>query len=310
MNAELSQVRADDGHSLQVRRWLPEAGMQRRALVHLAHGMAEHGGRYEPLAQALAASGYVVYAHDHRGHGGSVSRPEDRGWVGESDTFARLVRDLLGLAFEEQREHGGLPLILFGHSMGSYVVQRCMIQEGSRLAGAILSGSGGKPSLLASAGRMLARVERARLGARGKSPLIDALSFQSFNKVFAPNRTAFDWLSRDPAQVDAYVADPNCGFLVSTQLWIDLLDELDRLARPDEQTRIPKELPVLVFSGADDPAGELGKSVQRLLDAYRRVGLRHVTSRLYGGGRHEMLNETNREEVLGDVLAWLDARLP
>jgi alpha-beta hydrolase superfamily lysophospholipase len=163
--------------------------------------------------------------------------------------------------------------------------------------------------LIAAAGRLVARIERARLGPKGKSSLMNTLSFEEFNKPFRPNRTAFDWLSRDDAEVDKYIADPLCGFAVSIQLWVDLLDALGHISSPDQQARIPRDLPVYVFCGSEDPVGEQTRSVKQLLEAYGRAGLGDVTHEFYAGARHETLNETNRDEVTKDLIAWLDARI-
>jgi alpha-beta hydrolase superfamily lysophospholipase len=216
-----------------------------------------------------------------------------------------MVKDLdLHLA-RERADHPGLPVTLMGHSMGSFLTQTYLIEHGAGLKAAVLSGSNGKPSLLAQAGRLVARLERLRLGERGKSALMASLSFQAFNKQFAPNRTAFDWLSRDPAEVDLYVADPRCGFEVTTSLWVDQLDALAANADPARQAQLPKDLPVLIFSGTRDAVGENGAGVERLVAEYRRAGLTRVTSKLYPDARHETLNETNRDEVTRDLVSWL-----
>lgn len=310
MRADTFTFKAEDTRDLFVYRWLPDEGVRRKAVVHIAHGMAEHAARYARLAETLTAAGYAVYADDHRGHGETarLEGPEATGWMGAGG-FRRSVQDLQQLLVFEKAENPGLPVVLFGHSMGSYFVQALLIEAGSQVRAAVLSGTGGKPNLLASAGRLVARIERRRLGARGKSSLLNALSFDDFNKAFRPNRTAFDWLSRDEAEVDKYVADPLCGFMVTTQLWVDLLDGLGEISRPDRQAKVPRDLPIYVFCGSEDPVGEKTRSVQQLLDAYGRAGVQDVTHKFYQGGRHEMLNETNRDEVTRDLLAWLDARI-
>lgn len=300
---------ADDGHELFVRRFRWESERPARGIVHVAHGMSEHGARYARLAAALTRAGYLVYANDHRGHGQTAKGERDLGFFASSGGFHRVLRDLEQLVSKEKADHPGLGLVLLGHSMGSYLAQAMMIEHGSQLAGVVLSGSSGKPNALALAGRAVARIERLRLGERGKSKLLDDLSFGSFNRPFQPSRTKFDWLSRDPDEVDKYVADPRCGFMCTTSLWVDLLDALDEIAKPERQLRIPKDLPVFVLSGVDDPVGERTKSVRQLVEAYRTAGLRKVTSRFYPG-RHEMFNETNRDEVEKDVLAWLDGIFP
>lgn len=306
MRAKTFAFPCDDGVELHVYQWLPEAGRAPKAVVHVAHGMAEHAARYERFARALTGADYAVYANDHRGHGRTAPGEADLGFFATDDGWNRCVADLALLIRDEQRAHPGLPLVLFGHSMGSMMTQQALYEYGGELAGAVLSGSSGKPPAIAALGRLIARAERLRLGPRGRSRLLRAMTFDDFNKKFAPNRTGFDWLSRDETEVDAYVADPLCGFDVTVQLWIDMLDALPRIADPAQQARVPKDLPVLVMSGDKDPVGAFGKSVRQLADAYRAAGLGDVTCTLYPDGRHEMLNELNRDEVTADVVAWLD----
>jgi len=307
MRADSFTFKADDQKDIHVYRWRPDDGAPARAVIHIAHGMAEHAARYARVAEALVGAGYVVYANDHRGHG-KTAAPGDLGWLGP-DGFRRCVRDLEQLVAFEKKENPGLPAVIFGHSMGSYMTQALLIEAGAEVRGAVLSGTGGKPSLIASAGRVVARAERRRLGPRGSSKILRALSFDAFNKAFRPNRTAFDWLSRDEAEVDRYVADPLCGFPVSTQLWVDMLDALAMISAPEQQARLPRELPIYVFCGTEDPVGERTKSVEQLLGAYGRAGVRDVAHKFYPGARHETLNETNRDEVTRDLLAWLDAHV-
>ncbi|KYF77331.1 hydrolase, partial [Sorangium cellulosum] len=296
MPADTFTFQADDGRELFVYRWLPDDGA--RGIFHIAHGMSEHAGRYARLAHALSAAGWAVYANDHRGHGRTARERGELGFFASQGGFQRVVRDLAALIAREQEEHPGLPVVLFGHSMGSSLVQEYLIERGGSIQGAVLSGSSGKPSPLVDAGRLVARAERRRLGERGKSQLLQSMSFDSFNKLFAPARTPFDWLSRDRAEVDGYMADPRCGFPATVSLWIDLLDALVDIARPERQARIPKDLPVYVFSGSRDPVGGPLRGVTQMIEAYRAAGLRRVTPRIYPGGRHEMLNEINREEVV------------
>jgi len=295
---------AGDGTGLFVYRWLPESAP--RAVVQIAHGLAEHAGRYGRLAEALTGAGYAVYANDQRGHGRTATTPADLGFFAPEGGWHKCVDDLWQIHRRIGADHPGLPQVLLGHSMGSYLAQQFLGMHGEALAGAVLSGSNGKPPPIAALGRLIARVERLRLGPRGTSPLLHALAFEPFNKPFAPARTPFDWLSRDAAEVDRYSADPLCGFRPRVQLWVDLLDGLAEIARPGLQARIPKRLPIYVFSGARDP---VGANLKQLLAAYAAAGLARVTARIYPEGRHEMLNETNREQVSQDLIAWLDGAL-
>jgi alpha-beta hydrolase superfamily lysophospholipase len=305
MQASTFTVTAPDGAALFVHRWLPDGSA--KAVVQIAHGLAEHGGRYARLAQALTEAGYAVYAGDHRGHGRSVATPADLGFFGERDGWRLVVDDLWRLNRRIAADHPGLPIILVGHSMGSFLAQDFISEHGDALAGVVLSGSDGKPLALAALGRLVARVERLRLGRRGRSEVLHAFSFGAFNKPFAPIRTAFDWLSRDPAEVDKYAADPLCGFPASVQLWIDMLDALGEIADPGRQARIPKTLPILVIAGSRDAVSRNTKGLDQLLAAYRAAGLQKVTHRFYPEGRHELFNEINRDEVTRDLIAWMDS---
>ena len=187
--------------------------------------------------------------------------------------------------------------------MGSFLAQQLISEHGEGFAGAALSGSNGKPSVLAGIARRLAHLERLRVGSRGRSALMHAVLFASFNRSFRPARTPFDWLSRDPVEVDKYIADPLCGFGSTAQLYIDLLAALDVIATPARQAQIPKRLPIYIFGGSRDP---VGTNIGQLLAAYQTAGLKNVTHRAYPGGRHESLNEVNRDEVTRDLITWLD----
>lgn len=295
---------AEDGVARFVYDWRPEGAP--KAAVQIAHGLAEHAGRYARLAEALTSAGYAVYAGDHRGHGRTAPTPADLGFFAERDGWRKCIDDLAQLHRRIAADHPGLPILLIGHSMGSFMAQQVISERGAELAGAVLSGSGGKPNALASVGRLVARIERWRLGPRGRSALIQSLSFDAFNKPFAPARTRADWLSRDPAEVDKYLADPCCGFAATVQLWIDLLDALGDVTGPARQALIPKRLPLYVISGSRDPVGGNTKGLLQLLGAYRAAGLERVTHRFYPDARHELFNETNRDEVTRDLVAWLD----
>jgi alpha-beta hydrolase superfamily lysophospholipase len=288
------------GRSIFTRRWSPEAPP--RASVQIAHGVMEHGGRYQRLAIALAAAGYLAVASDHRGHG-PMCPPADLGFFAPKDGWRACLDDLRAAHDRIAADFPGLPRVFFGHLMGSYMGQTFIAERGGELAGAVLSGTAGPPPAILPIGLRLAAVERWRLGPRGKSSLSRALMFGGLNSGFKPARTPYDWLSRDAAEVDAYVADPLCGFPITTQLTIDLLDALDGLALPATAARIPKALPIYIFGGARDPTGA---KLQGLLDVYRAAGLR-VTTKIYPDARHETLNEINRDEVTADLAAWLNA---
>ncbi len=305
MNHSTFWLTANDHSRLYVNQWMPD--VPPKALVMLSHGMAEHSGRYARLAQAVCGAGYGVYALDQRGHG----RTADEGTLGlyaDNDGWNKVVGDLASLNQHIGQQHPGLPIILLGHSMGSYIAQAYMLHHSASLHGAILSGSNFQPVALYRAARLIARIERARQGLRGRSALIDFLSFGSFNKAFKPNRTAFDWLSRDPVEVDTYIHDPLCGFRCTNQLWVDLLGGLQHISKASNLAQIDPGLPMLLIGGECDPVSE-GKRLKSLAHALREAGCQHLQLTIYPQARHEVFNETNRDDVTADVLTWLEYAL-
>jgi alpha-beta hydrolase superfamily lysophospholipase len=295
---------AADGTSIATYQWTTSAVS--KGNIFIVHGLAEHALRYARTAQQLNGQGYNVYSCDLRGHGNSVKERTDLGYLADDDGWNKLVQDVIGVIQQLKNEDPNKPLILLGHSLGSFVVQQ-IIYERPRLAeAAIFSGSNGRPPKMAAAGRGIARAEKLRLGKRGKSQVINSMTFGKFNQAFPDAETPFDWLSRDPVEVKLYFNDSLCGFLCSTQLWIDFLDGITELSKPAHKSRIPKELPVYIFAGDKDPSCDNGRGSTNLANEYREAGLKNVTSKIYPEGRHEMLNETNRNEVISDLIAWMN----
>ncbi len=280
------------GPGVFVRRWSPSgrAPAQARAAVQLAHGMGEHSARYARFAEALTGAGYVVYANDHRGHGhtapdGTLGDFGPDGWNG-------LVSDLGALGAHIDAETGDLPRVLFGHSMGSFALQQFLLDHSSTIAGAVLSGT--------SAGDVIAAA-----GDTPPEPGAPSM-FDLFNAAFAPNRTDADWLSRDDAEVDKYVADPLCGFEVTPESMGLMAANAGRLADPAAIANIRSDLPILMISGSADPLAGGLTLVELVAQRYRDAGVSDVETHWYTDARHELLNETNRDEVTADVIAWLD----
>jgi alpha-beta hydrolase superfamily lysophospholipase len=305
MNHTTFWLTANDHSRLYVNQWLPDAPP--KALIMVSHGMAEHGGRYVRLAEALCGAGYGVFALDQRGHG----RTADEGTLGlfaEQDGWSKVVGDLASLNQHIGQQQPGVPIILLGHSMGSYIAQAYLLHHSASLHGAVLSGSNFQPVALYRAARLITRAERLRQGLRGRSALIEFLSFGSFNQAFKPNRTAFDWLSRDPDEVDRYLHDPLCGFRCTNQLWFDLLGGLQQISKASNLAQIDPGLPILVIGGECDPVSE-GKRLKSLAHALREAGCQNLQLNIYPQARHEVFNETNRNEVTADVLTWLDQAL-
>ncbi|MFC0042284.1 alpha/beta hydrolase [Actinomadura rayongensis] len=274
-----------DGVEIHVSVWEPDG--EARGIVQIAHGVGEHAERYAHFAETLTAHGYVVYANDHRGHGRTLKgAPGDLG----DDGWNLLVADMAALSEKAKERHPGRPLVLLGHSLGSFAAQQYVLDQADLLAGLILSGTTAVDGLLE---RMLAVL--------AEDPEADPMA--AFNRPFEPGRTGFEWLSRDEAQVDAYVADPLCGFGLDDRATGDLFTAAVRLAEP---AGIPADLPVYIVVGTEDPLNVGLELSDRLVERYRNAGLTDVTYRKYQDARHEVLNELNRDEVERDLVTWID----
>jgi alpha-beta hydrolase superfamily lysophospholipase len=304
MKAKTFTLKGADGAKIFVYAWLPDG--KPAAAVQIAHGMAEHAARYERFAGALTGAGYAVYANDHRGHGKTAGSLAAVGWIAEKDGWDLVLDDMHRLTETIKKENPGVPVFLFGHSMGSFFSRGYIARWGGEITGVVLSGTGGDPGLLGKVGVIVAKIEKALKGGKAKSPLMTSLSFGAYNKPFKPNRTDFDWLSRDNAEVDKYVADPYCGDVFSSGFWVDFLSGLGSLYRSDYMPKVPKGLPIYLFSGEKDPVGNNTKGVHEVYDAFKKAGVTDVSMKIYPNGRHEMLNETNRDEVEKDVIGWLN----
>ncbi|GAB2832205.1 alpha/beta hydrolase [Lentzea nigeriaca] len=278
---------SEDGVRIHVHEWKPDTSP--RAIVQIGHGMGEHAGRYAPLAETLTDHGFAVYAGDHRGHG--LSRHAEPGHLGH-DGWNRLVADLVTLSESIRERHPGVPLVLLGHSLGSFAAQHYVLNHAHLVDALVLAGTTAVDQMLAA---------QAQVAAEGGDPLL------ALNQAFHPARTPFDWLSRDDQAVDAYLADPLCGFSLDAQGMADIGAASASLAQPGG---IPAGLPVYVLVGDHDPLNA-GLSLSDLLvERYRAAGLRDITYRTYPGARHELFNETNAHEVVTDLLTWLSRALP
>lgn len=286
-------------------RW--NANGEPTACVQIVHGMMEHCGRYARFATQLAAAGYEVWAHDHRGHGANASM--GMGHFGDRDGWRTLVTDTAAVTHRIRAERPATPVILFGHSMGSFIAQTLMTERAQDYAGIVLAGSNGPDIGSHCVALVLALIERRLRGARGQSRWMTAWLRTSFNRQFRPTRTVADWISRDEREVDAALRDTLCGAGLTTQSWIDFARGLLALDAPRRFRCVPESLPILVMSGTRDPVGRNGRGPVRLARALESGGVRDVTVLLYPEARHELVNETNRDRVTQDVIAWLNARL-
>ena len=280
-----------------------------RAVVQIAHGIAEHIERYRPFMEFLANNGFVVAGNDHLGHGKSIRVPAEQGFFAEKDGWWRVVDDMDKLHDIMSNEYPELPYVLFGHSMGSFLTRTYLIKHPDKYDGVILSGTGHQSPALVLGGNAAASVMAKLNGAMGDGAKLDSLAFGTYlNKIENP-RTKFDWLSRDTEQVDKYIADPLCGFVGKIGLYRDMMQGIKFITDKKNIAQMNKEKPVYFMSGDGDPVGDYGKGVERAYKAFCDAGLHDVFMRLYPGGRHEMLNETNKEQVYQDILNWLNEKI-
>ncbi|MTD12525.1 alpha/beta fold hydrolase [Nakamurella sp. YIM 132087] len=285
---ESSEVLVPDGARIATYRWDPVGTP--KAVVQIVHGVGEYALRYRPLARALVDAGYVVYAHDHRGHGRTAVSPADFGVLGE-DGWGELVADIGRVGATARAAHPDLPSAIVAHSLGSFATQQYLLDHSADVAAVVLSGTAVIDLL---------------------EPMMDLdapMDLSMFNAAFQPQRTDFDWLSRDEAQVDAYIADPLCGFGLDIPGGRAMFVGARQLADPARVAGMRPELPVYVVVGEMDPVNGGMALVDELVRRYRERGLTDVTLVSYPDARHEVFNETNRDEVVAGVIDWLDARL-
>ncbi|HKM30399.1 MAG TPA: lysophospholipase [Bacilli bacterium] len=292
---------SNEGH-IKGYKWFKEGQLFKGAIL-ISHGMAEHIERYDDFAKELAQKGYIVYGHNQRGHKDTILSQQDYGYMGEGDNFEIMVTDLSEICEIIKEENPDSPIILFGHSMGSFIGQRFAQLYGTKIDGLILSGSSQNPNLLLSIGLLIAQITNKFKGRRYRSNLLNNLSFKSYNNVFKPNRTEFDWLNRDEKEVDKYVADPYCGGIFTAAYFKDFFKGLKDINANFELVR--KDLPLLILSGGNDPVGGCGKNSTKLYNTYVKKQMSDLTFKLYDQARHEILLELCKEEVKNDIFTWL-----
>lgn len=298
-------LEADDGHRILVDAWTSDIAP--KGIIQIVHGLGEYCARYARFAAVCNAEGFHVFSHNHRGHG-ETCREEDLGHFADRNGWDKVLADTDHVQQFARKKFPGLPVVLIGHSMGSFIAQSYLVRGMGNVDALLLSAStfGNRAEL--AVGRWLAKTITFLFGRRGKSALLNKLGFGDFNKRFAPNRTDFDWLSRDMDEVDKYAADPLCGFLNTNKLWVDLMGGIREYTSVNALRSIDAALPVLITGGTADPVGGQ-HGLTRLADAWRESGHERVTLKMFEEGRHEMLNEVNRDEVTRYWLQWIDGAI-
>ncbi len=300
-----------DAHGVEIfaYKWLPDGGNV-KACVQIVHGLAEHAGRYEHLAESLTKAGYVCYADDHRGHGKTAGDKSKLGIFGPGGWDA-VVQGMKQLTDIIKKENPGKNEFMFGHSWGSYLSQDYIQQHGGGLKGVVLCGTTGKQTFLVQKmGPVLAKSQGKKIGVDTPSDFLYKMTFKAYNKKFEPSPTGtdFDWISRDPEVVKSYAADPFCGFRITPGFALEFANTLNKLWKPDNEKRIPVGLPVYIISGTMDPTNGFVKMLKPLVKRYKeQVGIKDVSEKYYEGARHAIFEETNKDEVHADVIAWLNA---
>ncbi|HBF4426848.1 TPA: lysophospholipase [Clostridioides difficile] len=300
--------KGEEGLDIYTYKWEDENIKKPKAVIQIAHGMAETAQRYETFAKVLTKNGYIVYINEHRGHGKTAKIIENVGHLAEKEGFRCLVEDMYTLTNIIKKENEDLPIYLFGHSMGSFASQRYIMDYSNNLSGLILCGSNGKQGIILNLAHLIINHEIKKYGRRFKSNKINNLIFGG--EIIRRNeKTKFDWLSRDKEQVEKYINDPFCGVVCSCGFFYDLVQGLKEIEDKENLKKVPLDIPIYIISGDKDTIGKNGKGVLRLRDRYIKLGVKDVTCKLYKDGRHELLNEINREEVFEDIICWLNNKI-
>lgn len=306
--SEFTFPSSDGVHDIVCSLWLPEQGSP-KAVVQIVHGIAEYVNRYDHFARFLADNGFAVCGDDHLGHGRTAMQDSKFGYFAPHDGWVLATADERLLRQRMGAQYPGIPYFLLGHSMGSFLTRTYLCRYPGEVSGAILSGTGQEGAALVAGGKLLANTIANIKGPEYVSKLVHNLSLGAYNKQFAPNRTTADWISRDEAVVDAYMADPLCQFIPTVGLYRDMLGGLRYISSERALSQMDPNTPVYLYSGDHDPVGSNGAGVKKVYGYFKAHGTKDLTLKLYEGGRHEMHNELNRGEVYADVLAWLNKHI-
>ena len=282
-------------------------GLKPKGVIQIVHGMSEYIDRYDDLARYMVDRGFVVCAEDHIGHGETAASPDEFGHMPVYGGKDILIGDVHTLRLQVSDCFPGVPYVLYGHSMGSFIAQCYIARHGDGLAACVLSGTGFVPEKLSRSGLMLVRAIAAVRGETYRSKLIDNMGAGAYGKQIKDARTNLDWLSTDSSVVDEYINDPKCGFMFTVGGYSTLFDLTSECAMPDSASRVPKDLPILLASGDGDPVGDMGKGVHAAAQLLLDAGVRTVDTKLYEGMRHEIHKEIGYEQVFDDLVSWIEA---
>lgn len=292
-------LKTEDYTDLYIKRWETEKDKP-RAIIQISHGMAEHIERYEPFATFLVDKGFTVYGHDHRGHGQTGLKQGLLGYFDKHNGFLKVVDDLNQINVHIKEEHPNVPIFLFGHSMGSFIVRNYIQNYSNSINGVILSGTGYYPNIVTIPGKFLSKL----LPSRKPSKMMNHLAFGSYNKKIKGHKTAYDWISSDEVEVDKYINDPLSGFIPTARFFHDLMSGLRQMQKQNNSIR--KDLPMLFISGSDDPVGNYEKGVWKSVQLYKNVGIKSIDTHVFKNSRHEILNDLVKDEVHSVIYNWIN----
>lgn len=287
--------------------WKPEG--KPKAVLQICHGMVEFIERYDEFARFLAKQGFYVVGNDHLGHGASVTSNDRHGYFAHPNGNECLIADLHTLRRKTQEKYPDVPYFVLGHSMGSFLIRQYIQIHPEGLSGAIIVGTGAQPGIVLHVGKLICRVIALFRGWTYRSSFVDGMAFGGYNKQFEPARTPVDWLTKDEAIVNAACVHPWSTFQFTVNGYYQMFRGIQYIQDPAHIRKIPKDLPLYLIAGDCDPVGNNGKSVREVFQKYKESGIRDVAMKLYPNDRHEILNETDRDVVYADVLAWLNAHM-
>jgi alpha-beta hydrolase superfamily lysophospholipase len=295
-------LKASDGQTIFYNEFIPDNN-EVRFVVQIFHGMAEHSERYTHFAEFLVNKGAAVYVSDHRGHGRNCLKPGQYGVWPHKDTWFKIVDDLKVLNDIAEKSFPGKPIFILGHSMGSFLARTFITLYSDGIKGVLLTGTGTHPTYLLKIASVIAWMQCKVRGLSRPAILLDKMSFGSFNKGY---NTPFSWLSRDPKIVEEYINDPYCGGVFSCSFYRSFFAGLIYNNKMENAKKISRDLPIMFLSGMEDPVGNFSKGVKQAGEFYRKSGLRKLDCKIYAGARHEILNETNKQEVYKDIYDWIE----
>ena len=292
---------------IHVNQWVPSDGAL-RGVIQIVHGASEYGFRYDEFARYLCGCGFAVLANDHLGHGKSAYPSGCPVYFGRKQGWWHVIADMETLHQRIERKFPHLPIILFAHSMGSFLARTHMIMHPGAYSAYILSGTGHPSQVVIRSGKRAAAIRMKKIGPSGVSPFIDQMTFGSFNQNFAPNRTPFDWIAASEKAVDSYIADSLCGRPMTVGLFRDMIEGLSYITQPENIRLMDRNSPIFLIAGEQDPVGNMGKDIFKIRTIFTSVGMQDVCMNLYPGLRHDILHEACHPQVYHDIYSWLSHR--